>query len=113
MKSWLRREVRITKQEALTRVGMTWIVKQEVMASIGKVWIAMQGRLSRGMTALDRELATILVGPGVWYDIDSNRVRYMRCVCMLKEFLIIQQNWFGMESNMWWFRIIEDFCIFQ
>ena len=83
------------------------------MAKIRKVWIAMQGRLSRGMSALDRELATILVGLGVWYDIDSNRVWYMGCVYMLEEFLIIQRCWFGIESNIWWFRIIEGFCIFQ
>ena len=75
-KTWLGQEVQITKQE--------------VIARIGKVRIAMHGRLSRGMSALDRELATLLVGPTVWYDIDSNRVWYMGCVCMLEEFLIIQ-----------------------
>ncbi|KAK1575377.1 hypothetical protein Q3G72_004908 [Acer saccharum] len=48
-KTWLGQEVRITKQE--------------VMARIEKVWIAMHGRLSRGMSALDRDLATLLVGP--------------------------------------------------
>ncbi|KAK1587369.1 hypothetical protein Q3G72_012197 [Acer saccharum] len=46
-KSWLGREVRITKQE--------------VMARIGKVRIVMHGRLPRGMSALDRELACILL----------------------------------------------------
>ena len=55
-----------------------------------EVRIVMHGRLSRGMSALDKELATVLVGSGVWYDIDSNRVWYMECVCMLEEFLIIQ-----------------------
>ena len=73
----------------------------------------MHVRLSRGISVLDKELATLLVGTGVWYDIDSNRVWYMGCVCMLEEFLIIQRCWFGMESNIWWFRIIKRFCIFQ
>ena len=65
-KTWLRQEVRITKQE--------------VMAKIGKVRIAMHWRLSRGMSVLDRELSTILVGLDVWLDIDSNREWYMRCI---------------------------------
>ena len=60
------------------------------MARIGKVRIVMHARLSRSMSALDSGLATLLVDPGVWYDIDSNRVWHMRCVCMLEEFLIIQ-----------------------
>ena len=47
-KPWLGREV--------------WITKQEVMARIRKVQIVMHGRLPRGMSALDRELATLLVG---------------------------------------------------
>ena len=64
-KTWLGQEV--------------WITKQKVMARIRKVLIAMQGRLSRGMSALDRELAMTLVGPGVWIDIDSNREWYMGC----------------------------------
>ncbi|KAI9175082.1 hypothetical protein LWI28_027056 [Acer negundo] len=51
-KSWLGKKVRITRQEVLTRVGKTRIVKQEVMARIM--------RLSRSMSASDRELATIL-----------------------------------------------------
>ncbi|KAK0593081.1 hypothetical protein LWI29_030446 [Acer saccharum] len=51
-KSWLGQKVRITKQE--------------VMARIGKVRIVMHWRLSRGMSALDSELATLLVGPGIW-----------------------------------------------
>ena len=75
-KSWLGQEV--------------WITKQEVMARIGKVRIAMQWRLSRGMSALDRELATLLVGSGVWIDIDSNREWYMGCACTLEKFLIFK-----------------------
>ena len=82
---------RIAKQEVLTRVGRTRIVKQEVMARIGKVWIAMHRRISRCMSALDRELAYILVGPGVWLDIESDRARYMGYVCTLEEFLIYQR----------------------
>jgi len=112
-KSWLGHVVWITKQEVLIRVGRTRIVKQEIMARIGKVRIVMHGRLSRGMSALDRELATLLVGLGVWIDIDSNRGWYMGCVCTLDEFLIFQRCWFGMESNICWFRIIKGFHIFQ
>ena len=62
MKSWLEQVVWIAKQEDLTRIEEIRIVKREVMARIGKIWIAMQGRLSRGMSALDRKLAMILVG---------------------------------------------------
>ena len=76
-KSWLGREV--------------WITKQEVMARIGKVRIVMHGRLLRGMSALDKELASILVGLDVWIDIDSKRARYMGCVCTLEEFLIFHR----------------------
>ena len=47
---------------------MTWIDKQEVMARVGRTWIVMQERLSRGKCALYRELAYMLVGPGVWLD---------------------------------------------
>ena len=67
-----------------------WITKQKVMARIRKVWIAMHGKLSRGMSALDRELATLLVGPDVWLNIDSNRECYMGCALALEEFLIFQ-----------------------
>ena len=75
-KTWLEQEVRITKQK--------------VMARIGKVRISMHWRLSIGMSALDRELVTLLVGPGIWIDIDSNREWYMGCVCTFEEFLIFQ-----------------------
>ncbi|KAK0607199.1 hypothetical protein LWI29_011153 [Acer saccharum] len=64
---------RIAKQEDLPRVGMTRIGKQEVMARVGRTRIVMHGRLPRGKSALDRELAIILVGLGVWLDIDSKR----------------------------------------
>ncbi|KAK0580243.1 hypothetical protein LWI29_038475 [Acer saccharum] len=57
---------RIAKQEDLSRVGRTRIGKQEVMARVGRTQIVMHGRLPRGMSALDRELAIILVGLGVW-----------------------------------------------
>ena len=93
--------VRITKQEVLTRTrGLDsqvrkywlgqedWITKREVIARIENVRIAMQGRLSRGMSALDKELAIILVGPDIWIDIDSNRGWYMGCVCTLEEIVI-------------------------
>ena len=80
----------IGKQEVLSRVLRTWIDKQEVMARVGRTWIVMQGRLSRGKCALDRELAYILVGPDVWLDIESNRAGYMGYVCTLEEFLIYQ-----------------------
>ena len=75
--------------------------------------MAMHGRPSRGMSAMDRELATILVDPCVWLDIDSNKEWYMGGVCTLEEFLIFQRCWFGMISNIWWLHIIEGFCIFQ
>ncbi|KAK1554784.1 hypothetical protein Q3G72_017324 [Acer saccharum] len=52
---------RIAKQEDLPRVGMTRIGKQEVMARVGRTRIVMHGRLPRGMSALDRELAIVLV----------------------------------------------------
>ncbi|KAK0582299.1 hypothetical protein LWI29_023877 [Acer saccharum] len=63
----------IAKQEDLPRVGMTRIGKQGVMARVGRTWIVMHGRLPRGKSALDRELANILVGLGVWLDIESDR----------------------------------------
>ncbi|KAK0589148.1 hypothetical protein LWI29_010326 [Acer saccharum] len=64
---------RIAKQEDLPRVRMTRIGKQEVMARVGRTRIVMHGRLPRGKSALDRELAIILVSLGVWLDIDSKR----------------------------------------
>ncbi|KAK0585623.1 hypothetical protein LWI29_031542 [Acer saccharum] len=64
---------RIAKQEVLPRVGMTRIGKQEVMARVGRTRIVMHGRLPRGKSALDRVLTNILVGLGVWLDIDSDR----------------------------------------
>ncbi|KAK1553085.1 hypothetical protein Q3G72_028549 [Acer saccharum] len=51
---------RIAKQEVLPRVGMTRIGKQGVMARVGRTRIVMHGRLPRGKSALDRELANIL-----------------------------------------------------
>ncbi|KAK0607836.1 hypothetical protein LWI29_021318 [Acer saccharum] len=64
---------RIAKQEVLPRVGMTRIGKQGVMARVGRTRIVMHGRLPRGKSALDRELAIVLVGLGVWLDIESDR----------------------------------------
>ena len=78
----------IAKQEVLLRVGMTWIGKQEVMARVRRTRIVMHGRLSRGKDALDRELALLVVGLGVWIDIESDRAGYMGYVCTLEEFLI-------------------------
>ncbi|KAK0594613.1 hypothetical protein LWI29_005348 [Acer saccharum] len=52
----------IAKQEVLPRVGMTRIGKQGVMARVGRTRIVMHGRLPRGKSALDRELAIVLVG---------------------------------------------------
>ena len=104
---------RIAKQEVLPRVGMTRIGKQGVMARVGRTRIVMHGRLPRGKSALDRELANILVGLGVWLDIDSDRAGYTGCVCTLEEFLIFHRCWLGVLSNIWWFRIIEGFHTFQ
>ncbi|KAK1564769.1 hypothetical protein Q3G72_011280 [Acer saccharum] len=78
----------IAKQEVLPRVGMTWIGKQEVMARVGRTRIVMHGRLPRGKSALDRELANILVGLGVWLDIDSDRAGY--ALSNLTSFVYIQ-----------------------
>lgn len=103
----------IGKQEVLSRVGRTWIDKQEVMARVGRTWIVMHGRLSRGTCALYRELAYILVGPGVWLDIESDRAGYMGYVCTLEEFLIYQRCWFWYEFQYVVVYIIEGFCIFQ
>ncbi|KAK1558313.1 hypothetical protein Q3G72_000972 [Acer saccharum] len=50
----------IAKQEDLPRVGMTRIGKQEVMARVGRTRIVMHGRLPRGMSVSDRELAIVL-----------------------------------------------------
>ena len=97
-KSWLGQEVQITKQE--------------VMARIGKVRIAMHGRLSRGMSALDRELAMALVGLGVWINIDSNRDWCMGCLVTLEEFLIFQRCCVDIESNIEWFSTLKEFLIF-
>ncbi|KAK0588377.1 hypothetical protein LWI29_000251 [Acer saccharum] len=55
---------------------MTRIGKQGVMARVGRTRIVMHGRLPRGKSALDRELAIVLVGLGVWLDIDSDRAGY-------------------------------------
>ncbi|KAK0593728.1 hypothetical protein LWI29_008348 [Acer saccharum] len=104
---------RIAKQEVLPRVGMTRIGKKEVMARVGRTRIVMHGRLPRGKSALDRELANILVGLGVWLDIDSDRAGYTGCVCTLEEFLIYHRCWLSVLSNIWWFRIIEGFHTFQ
>ena len=104
---------RIAKQEVLPRVGMTRIGKQGVMARVGRTRIVMHGRLPRGKSALDRELANILVGLGVWLDIDSDRAGYTGCVCTLEEFLIYHRCWLSVLSNIWWFRIIEGFHTFQ
>ncbi|KAK1567099.1 hypothetical protein Q3G72_008160 [Acer saccharum] len=103
----------IAKQEDLPRVGMTRIGKQEVMARVGRTRIVMHGRLSRGKSALDRGLANILVGLGVWLDIDSDRAGYTGCVCTLEEFPIYHRCWLSVLSNIWWFRIIEGFHTFQ
>ena len=78
-KSWLGHEVRIANQEVMARARV--------------VWIAMHGRLSRGKGALDRELAYMMVGLGVWIDIDSNRAGYIGYVCTLAEFLIFHRCW--------------------
>ncbi|KAK0599841.1 hypothetical protein LWI29_009126 [Acer saccharum] len=52
---------------------MTRIGKQGVMARVGRTRIVMHGRLPKGMSVLDRELAIVLVGLGVWLDIDYDR----------------------------------------
>ena len=104
---------RIAKQEVLPRVGMTRIGKQEVMARVGRTRIVMHGRLPRGKSALDRELAIVLVGLGVWLDIESDRAGYTGGVCTLEEFLIYHRCWLSVLSNIWWFRIIEGFHTFQ
>ena len=104
---------RIAKQEVLPRVLRTWMGKQEVLSRVGRTLIVMHGRLSRGMCALYRELAYILVGPGVWLDIESDRAGYMRCVCTLEEFLIFQRCWFWYEFQYVVVYIIEGFWIFQ
>ena len=105
--------IRIAKQEVLSRVGRTRIGKQRVMARVGLIQIVMHGRLPRGMSASDKELATLLVSLGVWIDIDSKIAGYIGCVCTLKEFLIFHQCWFCMLSNIWWFRIINGSHTFQ
>ena len=83
------------------------------MARIGKVRIVMHGRLPRGKSALEWELAIILVGLGVWLDIDSKRAGYTGGVCTLEEFIIFHRCWFCVLSNIWWFRIIEGSHTFQ
>ena len=65
------------------------------------------------MNVLDRELACMLVGLGVWIDIDSKRAGYMSCVCTLEEFLIYHRCWFCMLSNIWWLCIIKGLHTFQ
>ena len=96
--SWLGREVRITKQEVMTRIR--------------KVQIAMHWRLSRGMSALDRELAYMMVGLGVWIDIDFKRARYIGCVWTLEEFLIYHRCWFCMLSYIYGrFASLRDFIL--
>ncbi|KAK0605193.1 hypothetical protein LWI29_024009 [Acer saccharum] len=76
---------RIAKQEVLPRVGMTRIGKQGVMARVGRTRIVMHGRLPRGKSALDRELAIVLVGLGVWLDIDSDKAGFESKVMTLEE----------------------------
>ena len=75
------------------------------MARIEKVWIAMHGKLSRGMSALDRELAMILVGPGDWIDTNSNKKWCVGCVFTFEEFLLFQRCYVDMNSNIEWFHI--------
>ena len=103
----------IAKQEDLPRAGMTRIDKQEVMARVRRTRIVMHGRLPRGKSALDRELAIVLVSLGVWLDIDSDKAGYTGGVCTLEEFLIYHRCWLCVVSNIWWFRIIEGFHTFQ
>ena len=102
---------RIAKQEDLPRVGMTRIGKQEVMARVGRTRIVMHGRLPRGKSALDRELVIILVGLGVWLDIDSKRAGYTGGVCTLEEFLIFHRYWFCVLSNHGGFASLRDFIL--
>ncbi|KAK0585138.1 hypothetical protein LWI29_023904 [Acer saccharum] len=71
---------RIAKQEVLFKVERTRIGKKGVMARVGRTQIVMHARLPRGMSALDRELACILVGLDLWIDIDSKRAGYMGCI---------------------------------
>ena len=83
-----------------------------MIARIEKVRIAMHWRLSKGMSALDRELAYILVGLGEWLDIDSKRAGYTRCVCTLEEFLIYHRCWFCMLSYIYGgFASLGDFIL--
>ena len=103
----------IAKQEVLLRVGMTWIGKQGVMARVRRTQIVMHGRLSRGKDALDRELALLVVGLGVWIERESDRAGYIGYVCTLEESLIFHRCWFSELSNIWWFRTIEGFHTFQ
>ena len=70
-KYWLGREVRITEQE--------------VMARIEKVRIIMHGRLPRGMSALHREAAIILVGLGIWFD---HEISQLKTTGILTNFLV-------------------------
>ena len=104
---------RIAKQEVLPRLRMTRIGKQGFMARVWRTRIVMHGRLPRGMSVSDRELAIVLVGLGVWLDIDSDRTGYTGGVCTLEEFLIYHRCWFCVVSNIWWFRIIEGSHTFQ
>ncbi|KAK1557391.1 hypothetical protein Q3G72_023793 [Acer saccharum] len=92
---------RIAKQEVLPRVGMTRIGKQGVMARVGRTRIVMHGRLPRGKSALDRELAIVLVGLGVWLDIKSDRAGYTGVVCILEEFLCSETSAHALECA--WF----------
>ncbi|KAK1570808.1 hypothetical protein Q3G72_007272 [Acer saccharum] len=73
-KTWLGQEVRITKQE--------------IMVRIGKVWIAMHGRLSRGISASDRELATLLhhrAVNAIFGGVDSRQFSYIQNLETTKE----------------------------
>ena len=101
------------RHEVLVRVGVTRIAKQEDLPRVGRTRIVMHGSFPRGKSALDRELAIVLVGLGVWLDIDSDRAGYTGGVCTLEEFLIYHRCWLCVVSNIWWFHIIKGFHTFQ
>ncbi|KAK0605412.1 hypothetical protein LWI29_026444 [Acer saccharum] len=73
---------RIAMQEVLPRVGMTRIGKQGVMARVGRTRIVMHGRLPRGKSALDRELAIVLdihAASGVYKDAVDPAIGNLNC----------------------------------
>ncbi|KAK0570684.1 hypothetical protein LWI29_005009 [Acer saccharum] len=76
---------------------MTRIGKQGVMARVGRTR-SHAGEVPRGKSALDRELAIVLVGLGIWLDIDSDRAGLNSSYLMPYEFWSFGYSFYKVSS---------------